>query len=531
VRRAALLLLLAATARGDVVVLRDLSILEGDVAPSGTALAVAGRSVPLAQVLLWEDASGVARHAPSFTKLLRAYGALADRETLRRCREAFPAAVAAGDAASALALLQRAEDAGLEAKEAEAWAAKAASLPAAAASSFAPPPDSALADLLVDRARKHRAAGDEERALDLLRAALRRDAQHADANALLAELAPESWPLGDARNWLEWRVEVLRQRPRVLTRRHIDMERARTLWRKDLFGVETSRIVLITSLREPEIVGKCLRLSGLTYEALNALFATDAPRRDEPDPLVIYLYESLEEYVAKSKEGVGGGGGFPLRLTLGHYNPADNVSRFYWFDRPDAERSVTTTFVHELTHHWIDRANPRFHFREMNRSGATPGFWIVEGFARFVEESVFDPASGRWSHFDPHSGVLDTVDTLAKKNALMPWEKLYPLTQDEFQTLGKEFHIPCRRRWSIGQVGFSETNLFYQQAGATCHFLYWGEEGKYRQPLLDYVTAYYTGKAEATSVKNAFGLEPAELGKKVEAYAAAVAGGWRPKHR
>ncbi|MGQ0612314.1 MAG: hypothetical protein ACT4PV_00990 [Planctomycetaceae bacterium] len=517
----------ASLAGADTVVLKDGSVLEEAVAREESALRVGAKAVALRQVLLWEDAEGRPLYAPSHAALLRAYGILASRETLRRCREAFPKAVEAADAAAAFALLQRAEEAGLDMKEAEAWQAQAQKT--LQAGTFEPPPDTALADLLAARAQACRAAGQEQRGLQLLRSTLRAAPDHAAAQGFLAEIAPANWRIGSARDWLDWRLEVMGERVRLLDRRHPDMDRARSFWTTDLFGFENPDVALLTNLKNPEIVGKCLRLSGLTCRALEQMFATDDPKREGSDPLVIYLYATLEEYVAKSGAGVGGGhGGMPLGLTLGHYNPSENISRFYWFERPDAERTVTTTFVHELTHHWIERACPRFTAQDRERSAATPGFWIVEGFAVFMEEARFDVARAAWTHFDPHAESLDSVATLQKAGKLVDWKKLYPLNQIEFAGLGKNFEVPVRRRWALRDFGFSETNCFYQQAGATCQFLYWGEEGAYRTRLLDFVTAYYTGDKDKTTIPAAFGLDPEELGKKVEAFAEAVAKGWRP---
>jgi len=74
-----------------------------------------------------------------------------------------------------------------------------------------------------------------------------------------------------------------------------------------------------------------------------------------------------------------------------------------------------------------------------------------------------------------------------------------------------------------------EIRLFYEQAAATGHFLYWGEGGKYRAQLLDYVTAFYTSQKEKTGIDGAFGLTPAQLGKKVEEWCRKVIyEGWRP---
>ena len=105
----------------------------------------------------------------------------------------------------------------------------------------------------------------------------------------------------------------------------------------------------------------------------------------------------------------------------------------------------------------------------------------------------------------------------------------------EGQNLGAHFgqkgaHATVKKTWGIRPQPINQIRLFYEQSAATCHFLYWGEGGKYRDQLLDYVTVYYTGQEGKTGVESHFGLTPQELGEKVEAYAKAVIyEGWRPK--
>lgn len=528
--RASALLLLCAAAFADTVVLRDRIILTGPVTADGEMLTVGSRKVPLARVLLWEDGNGKAMRAASLEAHLQALGALAEQRSLAVAKEAYPAAISAGDPAAARVLLERAKEAGLDPKQAEEWSKQLAGIEGKTpAQPFAVPPDMAWEELLLDRARKAQEAGDQDRAAQLLRALLLRNAAYEPATAQLQQWLPERWKWGDARNWLEWRALVLPGGVRVVARSNPDMERARNLWRPEIFGVETPEVVLITSLQDAGPVSKCQRLAGLTCRALESIFRTDKPEREEFDPLVIYFYATKQEYEQKSGTGTPQAGhGIPLGLTLGHYSPAENISRFYWFQRPDAESVVTETFVHELTHHWIERRCPRFHFRDMMRDGLVPGFWIVEGFAVFMQEGRYDPDRGAWSNWNSHAATLDTVATLGKAGKLIPWEKLYPLNQAEFQNLGKEFNIKVERRWSLQIQGFSETNLFYQQAGATCQFLFFGENGAYRERLLEFVKSYYTGRKEGTGIEAAFGLAPADLGAKVLAFAEAVQKGWRP---
>jgi hypothetical protein len=542
VKTLALLLFLCGLAAADIVVLRDRTILEGAVTKGDKTLTAGSRTLPLHEVILWEDKQGIARYTPGFERLLQAYGVLADREALQACLDLLPQAVEASAASVARRLLARAERAGLAPKDAERWAKQIGSLAEDKESEIKAPPEGASPDMLLDRARKHLDADMRDRGLRLLRAVLASDPKHEAATAYVNTLVPKRWKVGDGRTWVDWEIEVLPGRERMLRRRNPDMERARTFWgRSDLHGVETrvgnTEIVLITPKTEAGIVAMCVRLSRLTCASLEKMFRIENPAREDADPLVIYLYENKQEYIDTSKRGMGGGPAQELGVTAGHYTPRENISRFFWpGNHSGAARSVRDTFVHELTHHWIERCNPRWHARDlssMRERVQTPGYWIVEGFAVFIQEGRYDQERSTWTHFNPHAHTLDIVSALSESGELIPWDEVYPLTQAQFhgplRATATKLHARAKCRWTLRPVPLSKIVLFYQQSGATCHFLYWGENGKHRDKLLQYVTDFYTSKRERTNIESAFGMTPEELGKKVEAYATAVRDGWRPK--
>jgi hypothetical protein len=197
---------------------------------------------------------------------------------------------------------------------------------------------------------------------------------------------------------------------------------------------------------------------------------------------------------------------------------------------------VRDTFVHELTHHWIERRNPRWHERDLTSVGGRtviPGYWIAEGFATFIQHSRFDRKKGTWTYFNPKAHSLDVVAAVAKEKKLLDWNMVYTLTQAKFHgELAKtatKAHARVKGRWTIRSNAISQIRLFYEQSSATCMFLYWGENGKYRENLLDYVTNFYTAKKDMTTTQAAFGLSEEALGKKVADFAIRVIDkGYRP---
>jgi len=532
-RIAGLVMLLCAAAAADLIVLRNRVVIEGPA--------------PAAGILLREDAKGLARNRPSLFDHLDGLRALADRRILKACLKRLPQAVEAGATKTAWELFERGDAAGMEPAQAKKWAQRLVKLTGNATCSVKVPGEEVLVELLVDRAQKALDAEDEfqtHRGYELLRQALVRAPKNEAARNLLDDIAPTHWRVGDPKKddiqriWLDWQIDVLEPGVRAVGRLQPDIQHARAWWKRKLHGAQTDDIVFITPLTDSHIVSLCVRYARITCRALDKMFHTDHPQRLAEDflPLVIYMYENRDEYIRLGGRATGQPGSL-LQFTAGFYIPTENVSRFFWPGGPGAVDSIRHTFVHELTHHWIERRNPRWHARDLAGLGVraqVPGCWVVEGMATFVEEGLYDIRNYTWSHFNPKANALGVVAALSgKQGALIPWKKMYALTQAQFHD-GKSLNPrkptpPIKKRWAMRPMRTSEMRLFYEQAASTCHFLYWGEGGRYREKLLQYVTDFYTSKPERTGIETAFGMTPEALGAKVEAFARAVVyGGWRP---
>jgi len=478
--------------------------------------------------------------APDFPGRLRGYELLA-RARLRTAMARLATDAAKAKAAVAQRYLDAAESAGLEGDEAEklekrveralrkpktadpekleAWEADAARARAI------------LPELLARRAAVELESGDAEVGLRLLRASLNRDANCAPALALLAARAPKEFKLGSARFWLDLHLDLLQAGAQLASDDELELKRARYHWRKDVYALQAGPILLITPARDTRVVGRCLAYGRLTCGMLGELFATDDPHRRKAAPLVIHLFESRKEYETKS--GLYDSFEDPefLKWSAGHYAPSESVSRFFWFEDPRVERRVAATCVHEVTHHWLREQCPRYASSQIRRGPNAPGHWIVEGFAAFVEEGIYDPENGTWDLFNPRWRALDYVRALARTNQLIDWTRLYALTATDFKTLGNKSDRAVVSRWMLGRPKLSERSVFYKQASATCAFLYFGDGGKYRKKLLDFVVDCYMGNADKLTPEAAFGMTGPELGARVLAFAKQVAEGWRPEQR
>jgi hypothetical protein len=177
------------------------------------------------------------------------------------------------------------------------------------------------------------------------------------------------------------------------------------------------------------------------------------------------------------------------------------------------------TITHETTHHWLDQRCPMWSREDLQgRSPLKSGYWIVEGFAGFVEEWLFDTSSSTWDALNPRSERLDIV-AHTRDGARLPWKDVYALSQMAFHTGEFKGEAPTASAWMLGARRVIDARqMYYCQAAATCAYLFHADEGKHRKALLEYLRAYYTGKGER-NVSKAFGVSHEALGERVQAFA------------
>jgi len=532
-------LLLCRVALADLAVSRDGSVVRAPeiLLDEKEGLWRAGKRVePLAAWLLVEKGDGRCVWARDAVSRKMAYAYLAQEMRREMAIALLKEALAAQDAEGARGLFERAQRDGFFGRKADSAEAQVRTLEArsrrapdakvAALRQKAKEIDELHASLLTERAIAERAHGGD--GLGLLREALLLSPKHEAALEALAGAAPASFALGDRRLWLDWRLDVEAGGAALAAAGNPGLAAARRTWRDDLFGVETGPILLLTPVRDTSVLGRCLACGRLTTRLLAELFAGYPVLRMQAGPMVVYLFADKEEYLQCSGGILGSEVRADLEWTAGHYSPSEHVSRFFWHKERDAERRIVGTFVHELTHHWLEEQNPAQNPARMRATPMTPGYWIVEGFATLLEEGRYDIERGTWSLFAPRSRSLDVVASIGAGDLVVPWPAFYRLHQMAAQGLPPDSERTFSRRWALGRQPCSPRRIFYEQAGATCHFLYHAEGGKYRKALLDYVIAQNAGDADRLSIEAAFGMSGADLGQRVVEFAQAVAKGWRP---
>jgi len=383
------------------------------------------------------------------------------------------------------------------------------------------------ADILYRRTKRE-LQSDPATGLRMLRDLIRLAPRHEPSRLELVRLAPGEFPLGGPRDWLDWKLDILDRGAKLAMDDSFTMRQAKKHWRTDLVAVEVGPALVLTPVRDTRVLGRTVGCCRLLTDLLDSHFGGYPKRRTKVQPLRIFLYGSRDEYKKQSQASRPGADAEFLERTAGHYSPEEGISRLFWSTSRNAEQRTVATAVHELTHHWLAEANPAYNRVEGRRSPRCPGFWIVEGFAKFLEEGVYNLDDGTWSLFDRRATSLDTLASMATSRRLIPWKTLYEGTSVTFWALPKKADILVRRRWRLGSETLSTTQLWYEQSAATCHFLYHAENGKYRKALIDFVVNHYTNKKERMPVHVAFGMTPEQLGKRVVEFAQAVAKGWEP---
>jgi hypothetical protein len=486
---------------------------------------------------LVEDKDGACLWSADYVSRLRGYELLARARTRDEASRLFRAAVRYKDAPLARQLFELAQDQGLDGKQTENARQKLVRLEskpgkrskkADAVQAEAKALDSIYAELLFDRTRKE-LENKGRTGLVMLREVLRIRPQHAGAIAAVRERAPKEFPLGDAKLWLDWHLDVESRGATLAPSDSFAMRQALKYWRKDLHGIAVGPVLVITPVKDARTLGRMLGCCRLTTDLLAHHFARFPKRRAKSDPLRIFLFENRDEYKKQSKAFTPMKDDAFLQFSAGHYSPDEGISRLFWVTNRDAENRIIGTAVHELTHHWLADANPAYNHVEGRRSGRAPGFWIVEGFAEFLQEGVYDLDNGEWSLFDRRAASLDAVASMQKSGKLLDWKKLYAGSAVDFWALSKKPDIVVRRRWMLGAMNVSPAQMWYVQSAATCQYLYHAENGKFREALIDYVVQHYTNQRAKMPTKVAFGMEPEELGRRVVAFASEVANGWEPR--
>jgi hypothetical protein len=205
---------------------------------------------------------------------------------------------------------------------------------------------------------------------------------------------------------------------------------------------------------------------------------TEAPMRH-----AVSYYRNRDEYVAAlvKKEP-------NIAVTTGYYDPDARVTHF--FAGPGEDIS---TIYHEATHQF-------FYERRESRAepGLTANFWIVEGAACYLESLV------------EHDGYVTVggADTLRLKAA-------------RYRCFEDDCYVPLAEFTTFGRKQMqhdARLQQFYSQAAGLTHFLVHFERGRYRNALMQYLGAVYTGHDRPETLAELTGTPYPELDAQYRAW-------------
>lgn len=296
----------------------------------------------------------------------------------------------------------------------------------------------------------------------------------------------------------------------------LELLKLRASWRKDLVAVQSPRLLVYTPVSAPGGLAQCLSLGELVCDTLEAMFADYPVVRRDPRRMRILLFPTKAGY---EKHSPGGG---HLAWTAGHYSPQEQLSRMYLPKDKEAFARVMPVFVHELTHQWLQDRCPAIDAgRAARRRHDQPAYWIVEGFASFVEEFAFDLERRTHATDSPRDENLDILGH-ATPRQLLSWGAVLRISPLGFHRISPVPSRSVKLGYRLGvERALSPRNFFYAQAGALCHWLWHADDGARRKALLDFVLAHYHGDVDRLDLGKEIGMSADAIGAAVVEYAAA----------
>jgi hypothetical protein len=185
-------------------------------------------------------------------------------------------------------------------------------------------------------------------------------------------------------------------------------------------------------------------------------------RRNDPPRHEVTYFRDREDYNRHLKATIPN-----IGISLGIY--IATVRQAFFFAGKDYD---PRTLNHEATHQLFNESRP-----VTPAVGRLDNFWVIEGIAMYMESL----------HEEDGFYVLGGSDDLRMRAA-------------RFRLLNDNFYVPLADFTAMGmdqlQADKRIATLYSQAAGLT-HFLIHGQKGRYRDALVSYLAAIYSGQANA----------------------------------
>ncbi len=369
----------------------------------------------------------------------------------------------------------------------------------------------AAAKWCIRRELKTAAAG-------LLSLATKLDANSTAIAELAATTIPKEFPdrgFPDApQRWLQWAPYVLAADAQFLGADDPAWKRCEGVWTRvrGTIGFRTPRLLLFSRSQDASIIGPCLRSGEAAVEGLMQILG-DGPARGwtDKDRLDVRIHRNRKEYLIEKTVG-----GTAPKWSAGYYAPYENISRFHVPDggpnREPLGRGLFKVLAHELTHHYVDsRWIPSFGV-PARRGAEAPGFWIVEGLARFIEDQMVDADTRGLTFNDQTVGSIDSTAQMTKDRNAFPLKTLVDMTQGTFARLSDLPKCEVTLRRSLQTFKMSPRSIFYEQSGALAFWLLRMRGDKSRVLTIRYIRDFYTGRSTKAGWKRLGFTSAGEMG-------------------
>lgn len=329
----------------------------------------------------------------------------------------------------------------------------------------------------------------------------------AEVEAAVKDWIQPEFETKDPGTWLSWMRELT---PAGASFGALEEVRGRvgeeSYWYSGCVLVKTDNIELLTTCEDQALVGSCLSFGEAAIRTLNRIL--DNPQDYDDPPLDVRLHASRKDYL---NEDLGDGSRAPT-WTAGFYSRPWKASRFYAPTAEEAaskkDRDLQQIVAHELTHQYIAE---RWRVLEDGEESTpkTRGFWVVEGFARFIEDQSVEMGR-RGMRIDDHTvQSVEAAGVLLEKGKLIEMKLLIDINQIAFGALSKENNIPVETKSTLGGFLMSQTSVFYEQSGALVFFLMHRAGPEVRANFIKHLESYYQGKTKKAGWK-ALGYDTVE---------------------
>ncbi len=216
---------------------------------------------------------------------------------------------------------------------------------------------------------------------------------------------------------------------------------------------------------------------------LSAMFASGRPLRQPSQQHKVTYFATRDQYNAALQ---------PLQprinITLGIY--FDTLRQCYFFAGDDQDAG---TLFHEAAHQLFQESRP-----VVANVGHDANFWALEGVACYLESIEEGP---------------DWIAVGGMDHGRMPAARQRLLVDNSY--------LPLAELTALGLTAMQEhaelPRLYTESAGLATFFMQ-GEQGRYREAWVRYLTAIYSGRATAGTLAQLMGLSYQELDGRYRKY-------------